>query len=228
MRARPPEEIMGGGEPLFSCLAFFNTYSLPFSLFNPAATRESQAPMRGDPALKKHEWDAYFLKIARAVGENSKCLSRQIGAILVRDKSIISTGYNGPPRGVPHCSQRYACDTHLIRHLRDVHGSREFDTTLCPRRLLGYASGEGLNFCIASHAEVNCINNAARQGICTRGSTMFLSCDILPCKNCLCEIINAGIEEVVVLEYQPYDQTSLFLIEHSGLRIRTYDLGEAA
>ncbi len=174
--------------------------------------------------MNNQRWDDYFLKIAQAVAENSKCLSRQIGAILVRDKSIISTGYNGPPRGVPHCSQRYYCDEHLIRHLPAVEEGRTLDTSVCPRRAMGYGSGEGLNFCIASHAEVNCINNAARQGIRTLGSTMYLSCTILPCKNCLCEIINAGIEEVVTVEYHPYDQTSLFLIEHSGLRIRTYAL----
>lgn len=174
--------------------------------------------------MSKQEWDVYFLRIARAVGENSKCLSRQIGAILVRDKSIISTGYNGPPRGVPHCSERYICDEHLMGHLRQVHGERVYQDGICPRRALGYGSGEGLQFCVASHAEVNCINNAARQGICSNGSCMYLSCEILPCKNCLCEIINAGIQEVVVVEYQPYDQTSLFLIKHSGLRIRTYNL----
>lgn len=170
-----------------------------------------------------NDWDEYFLKIARAVGENSKCLSRQIGAILVRDKSIISTGYNGPPRGVPHCSERYGCDKYLISELERISGkSGPVDTRICPRRQAGYGSGEGLDLCVASHAEVNCINNAARQGIQTNGSTMYLSCSILPCKNCLCEIINAGIREVVVVEYRPYDRTSLFLIEHSGLSIRTY------
>lgn len=170
-----------------------------------------------------NDWDEYFLKIARAVGENSKCLSRQIGAILVRDKSIISTGYNGPPRGVPHCSERYDCDKYLISELERISGkTAPVDTRICPRRQAGYGSGEGLDLCVASHAEVNCINNAARQGIQTNGSTMYLSCSILPCKNCLCEIINAGIREVVVVEYRPYDRTSLFLIEHSGLSIRTY------
>ena len=169
------------------------------------------------------DWDGYFLKIAKAVGENSKCLSRQIGAILVRDKSIISTGYNGPPRGVPHCSERYACDRFLISELERREGKDVlWNTRVCPRKQIGYTSGEGLELCVASHAEVNCINNAARQGIQTNGSTMYLSCSILPCKNCLCEIINAGIREVVVVEYRPYDRTSLFLIEHSGLSIRTY------
>lgn len=169
-------------------------------------------------------WDAYFLKIAAAVSENSKCLSRQIGAILVRDKSILSTGYNGPPRGVPHCNERYSCDPHLAATIEKMLGPMEPDVSTCPRKLLGYASGQGTHICIASHAEVNCINNAARNGVCTLGATLYLSCDILPCKNCLCEIINAGIGEVVVVEMQPYDRTSLYIIQHSGLKIRKYEL----
>lgn len=169
-------------------------------------------------------WDAYFLKIATSVAENSKCLSRRIGAILVRDKSVISTGYNGPPRGVPHCDERYSCDPYLAEIISGTAGLTKPDTPVCPRRLLGYASGEGTHLCIASHAEVNCINNAARNGVCTLGATLYLSCDILPCKNCLCEIINAGIVEVVVVEMQPYDRTSLYIIRHSGLKIRTYGL----
>jgi dCMP deaminase len=166
--------------------------------------------------------DSYYLRIAQAVASESKCLSRQIGAILVKDKSIISTGYNGPPRGVPHCDERYTCDAYLMESLEKINGPRVYDPKVCPRRAMGFQSGEGLHFCIASHAEVNCINNAARQGIATYGSSMYLSCEILPCKSCLCEIINAGIQEVVVVEYNPYDRTSLFLIQHSGLRIRTY------
>ena len=173
-------------------------------------------------------WDRYFYRIAREVASNSKCLSRQIGAILVRDKSIVSTGYNGPPRGVPHCSDRYSCDPHLMESLKKIRGAAQLDANVCPRRQLGYQSGQGLDLCIASHAEVNTINNAARQGIHTLGSTMYLSCSILPCKNCLCEIINAGIVEVVTLEYQPYDQTSLFIIQHGGIKVRTYQLDEPA
>ncbi len=169
------------------------------------------------------KWDQYFLRIAKEVASNSKCLSRQIGALLVRDKSILSTGYNGPPRGVPHCNERYASDKHLISLLeKNVGAIDQLDTGLCPRKHFGFGSGEGLNLCIASHAEVNTINNAARNGTCTLGATLYLSCDILPCKSCLCEIINAGISEVVVAEYHPYDQTSLYLLQHSGLKIRTY------
>lgn len=166
------------------------------------------------------DWDSYFLKIAMAVATNSKCLSRQIGAILVRDKSVVSTGYNGPPRGIPHCDERYARDEYLMKALAEK--GTGFDSSVCPRRSLGFSSGQGLQFCVASHAEVNCINNAARNGVSTKGTVMYLSCEILPCKSCLCEIINAGIVEVVVQEYQPYDRTSLFLIRESGLTVRTY------
>jgi dCMP deaminase len=114
-----------------------------------------------------------------------------------------------------------------MEHLEKVRGTSQLDPNVCPRRLLGYQSGQGLDLCIASHAEVNTINNAARHGIHTLGSTMYLSCSILPCKNCLCEIINAGIVEVVVLQYQPYDQTSLFLMLHGGIKLRTYELGDS-
>jgi dCMP deaminase len=110
--------------------------------------------------------------------------------------------------------------------LKKIQGTSQIDTHVCPRKVLGYQSGQGLDLCIASHAEVNTINNAARQGIHTLGSTMYLSCSILPCKNCLCEIINAGIVEVVVLQFQPYDQTSLFIIKHSGVKVRTYQFNE--
>lgn len=125
------------------------------------------------------KWDNYFMGIARAVGNNSKCLSRKIGAILVLDKSIISTGYNGPPRGIPHCA---------VRNLNNEE--------ICPRKLLRFKSGEGLHLCVAGHAERNCLINACRMGIAVNGSTLYCDCGI-PCKDCLIEIINAGIERIV-------------------------------
>ena len=58
-------------------------------------------------------WDQYFYDVCVVVSKNTKCFSRKIGAILVRDKSIVSTGYNGPPRGIPHCDERYSIDKAL-------------------------------------------------------------------------------------------------------------------
>ena len=144
-------------------------------------------------------WDKYFYSICEAVGKNSKCLSRQIGAILVMDKVVICTGYNGPPRGVPHC-----------------------EGSICPRRTAGYKSGEGLHLCPAAHAERNAIIQAARLGIMTKGSALYLNTQ-MPCKDCLIEIINAGINEVVCVDMKLYDEKSEFILKHSELSIRIFD-----
>jgi len=161
-------------------------------------------------------WDSYFLKMARTAGENSQCLSRKIGAIIVKDKSIISTGYNGPPRGVPTCDKRWGVDKMLDYSLpMDKNGQ-------CPRLVMGFKSGEGLEYCVATHAEVNAILNAARIGICVKDTTMYMTCSI-PCKNCLSAIINSGIKEIVVTSDEMYDKPSEYLIKQSTLLIRIYN-----
>jgi dCMP deaminase len=155
------------------------------------------------------KWDKYFMGIAKSVGNNSKCLSRSIGAVLVKDKAIIATGYNGPPRGVPHCYSR-----------------NENYERRCPRQVKGYKSGQGLELCIAGHAERNAILQAARMGISTKGATLVCHCGV-PCKDCAIEIINAGIVEVVYKtaggtgnygEY--YDELSKYLFENSDIILR--------
>ena len=176
------------------------------------------------------DWDEYFMSLASAVSRNSKCLSRKIGAVLIKDKSVIATGYNGPPRGCLHCEHRYFLDKGLIYEFgsRDIKISRE-GYFQCPRRLLGFKSGEGLAWCIAGHAEQNAINNAARMGVCTNGSMLYCNCGV-PCKNCLISIVNAGIEEVICLRHHStniigeyYDRVSEYIVRHSHLRIRKID-----
>ena len=143
-------------------------------------------------------WDNYFKNLAYTVASNSKCLSRHIGAILVQNNAIISTGYNGPPRGIPPCPG-----------------------PSCPRVMQGFRSAEGLHLCPATHAEANSIAQAAMNGITTKGATMYVTCGV-PCKNCLALIINAGIEEVVCTSLEWYDSLSPFIVEHSNLIIREY------
>jgi len=149
------------------------------------------------------KWDRYFYNIALIVAKQSECLSRRIGAILVRDKSIISTGYNGPPRKTAHCAELYGD---------------------CPRRLEGYKSGEGLHLCPAAHAEANCITNAARNGINVSGASMYMTCE-LPCKNCLALIINAGICEIVHIGGS-YDEISKRLLIESEILVRIFNFGD--
>lgn len=164
-------------------------------------------------------WDEYFLTVCNAVGENTKCLSRRIGAILVKDKSIISTGYNGPARGIPHCGlERYMRDPIVRDQLND----HENISDTCPRQLMGYKSGEGLDICIAGHAERNALINAARNGTITKDCTMYMNCNI-PCSPCLIDIINAGIKEIVVTELVYYDTMGKYILTHSNLTWRIYE-----
>jgi len=149
--------------------------------------------------MSTKQWDSYFFKICCSVSTKSPCLSRKIGAILVRDHSVISTGYNGPPRGVPHCENE------------------------CPRYLLGYASGTHMELCPAQHAEENCISNAARLGVSVLGSTLYMN-SILPCKNCFGTLINAGIVEIVVNKLKFYDKYTEFLANNSHIKLREFDL----
>lgn len=157
-----------------------------------------------------YKWDKYFMEIASVTASNSKCFSRQVGAVIVRDKSIVSVGYNGPPRNVPSCDNR------------NPNEEKE-----CPRKLNGFKSGEGLHMCIAGHAERNAIVNAARNGVSTIGCTLICNCGI-PCKDCLIEIINSGITEIVYIANSGYklggdiyyDDMSKYLVETSGILVR--------
>lgn len=173
-----------------------------------------------DPPIEG--WDRYFFNICSQVARNSKCLSRRIGAVLVKDKSIISTGYNGPPRGIPRCNLRWVLDEKFTNKYKDKIIKPLNAIPACPRHSLGAKSGELLDICVAGHAEENSILNAARMGICTKDSIMYMTCGI-PCFRCLIKIINAGISEIVVTGLKFYDDNSEFLINNSKIKVRLYD-----
>jgi dCMP deaminase len=169
------------------------------------------------------KWDKYFFDIASAVSRNSSCMSRQIGCLLVKDKTIICEGYNGPPRGVPHCGERYQIDEEMRNYLESKHANPDDPNNIkkCPRYVMGYKSGQGLQWCVAGHAERNALINAARMGIQTKGCTLYMDCGI-PCTPCLVEIINAGIEEIVVSGFSFYDVSARYLLNNSELSFRIY------
>lgn len=135
-----------------------------------------------------NRWDNHWYELCNLLATMSRCKSRQIGAVIVRDKCIVSTGYNGPPRGATHCGE------------------------VCPRREAGYKSGEGLHLCPSAHAEANAIVNAARLGVSTVGATMYMNC-LIPCKTCMGHIINSGINEVVCTTTRAYDSFHIPLID---------------
>jgi len=172
-------------------------------------------------------WDEYYLAICKSVAKNSKCLSRKIGAIIVKDKSIISTGYNGPPSGVPHCGKRHNIDKEFFNFINGKGGNPPFpkyevELTQCPRYYIGAKSGEMLHLCPAGHAERNAIVQAAKHGIAVNGCTIYMDCSI-PCAPCLIEIINSGIKKVVCVSTDYYDGLSKYIVENSDLIVRTYD-----
>jgi len=171
-----------------------------------------------------NKWDKYFLRICAEIAGNSKCLSREVGAILVRENRILCTGYNGPATGVPHCGERYENDPNLQKALDEL-GIKKYPeiVRLCPRRALGLKSGEGLDWCIAGHGERNVLITAAKFGVSTNGAKLYMTCGI-PCKDCLIEIINAGIEEIVVTDVKYYDLMSEWILRNSKLKYRLYDV----
>jgi dCMP deaminase len=141
------------------------------------------------------DWDTYFMNIAQNVSLRSNCLKRKVAAIIVKDKRIISTGYNGTPRGVKNCSD----------------GG-------CPRCASFAPSGTGLHDCLCSHAEENAIVQAAYHGVSIKDSTLY--CTFSPCLTCTKMILNSGINEVVYNANYPLGDVALRLIEEAGLQLR--------
>ena len=192
-------------------------------------------------------WDEYFYNMCKVVASNSKCLSRKIGALIVKDKTtVISTGSNGPPRGVQQCDKRwlnekrireYAIEKSVKHSGNDGISSFQYITKdspfykdnlegKCPRYVpeMGFKSGQGLEWCVAGHAERNAIVNAARLGVTALlGTSIYMTCGV-PCTPCMVEIINAGIQEIVCTSLDAhYDVSAQYLLDESNIKIRLYD-----
>lgn len=171
------------------------------------------------------KWDQYFLNLCREVGKNSKCHSRKIGSVLVKDNIIIATGYNGPARGIPECRERLFFDDKIQRELakRCITISSDIGE-VCPRQVLGYKSGEGLEWCNAVHSEKNCLLAAARLGTSTKGATMYIDAIVSPCTQCYSACVQAGIKEIVVVQNNIYDPSLEWCIQYTGLPIREFEI----
>ena len=179
------------------------------------------------------EWDQWYHELCMTVAKKAQCLSRKIGAVLVRDKTVVSTGYNGPPRGVKTCDERWLTDPDMRKAAGfqvDEYNFQKFMPKykadlegICPRYVpeMGFKSGEGLVWCVAGHAERNALINAAKNGISTEGTILYMDCGT-PCTPCLVEIINAGVKEIVITKEYYYDQSAEYLLKESGLKWRVY------
>jgi len=128
--------------------------------------------------VPRPSWPEYFMSIAKLVATRSTCLRRNVGAVLVRDKKILATGYNGAPTGIRHCEE-----------------------TGCLREKLNVKSGERHELCRGLHAEQNVIIQSAYYGVATKGTTLYSTHK--PCIICSKMLINAGVEKIFFAEGYP-------------------------
>lgn len=146
------------------------------------------------PSIHRPDWDEYFLKIAELVSSRSTCIRRHVGAVIVKEKRILATGYNGAPSGISHCA--------------DVG---------CIRETMKVPSGERHELCRGLHAEQNAIIQAAYHGVSIKGSVFYITCH--PCSVCAKMIINAGIGEIIIKDGYP-DKIAEDLLSEAGIKIR--------
>ena len=140
-------------------------------------------------------WDEYFMEMAKLAARRSTCLRRQVGAVIVQDKHVIATGYNGAPKGIPHCAEMGGC----YREQNNI------------------PSGERHELCRALHAEQNAICQAAKRGISIEGGTLY--CRMTPCRTCTMLIINCGIKRVVCQQRYHVAEESEAMLKMAGIEL---------
>ena len=143
------------------------------------------------------KWDKRFMELTELVGTWASCYRRKVGAIIVKDKRVLTTGYNGAPAGISSCVERGEC----------------------LREKMNIPSGTHAETCYAAHAEQNAIIQAARVGCSVEGCTLY--CTHQPCVICAKIIINSGISRVVFKDGYP-DEFSIRLFEEAGVKLEKY------
>lgn len=150
---------------------------------------------------KRPGWDEYFLNIAQVAALRGNCIKRKVAAVVVKDNRVITTGYNGTPRGIKNCNE----------------GG-------CPRCNELDESGKNLEECICVHAEENSIAQAAYHGVSIRGATLYTTYS--PCLRCTKLIINSCIAEVVYNQAYSIEDLPLKLLKEAGVKVRKVELPE--
>lgn len=165
---------------------------------NPTNLRKKKKVIEGKRQASsiRPSWDEYFMRIAELAATRSTCLRRQVGAVIVKGKKILTTGYNGAPSGLKHCL--------------DIG---------CLREKLKIPSGERHELCRATHAEQNAIVQAALFGVSIQDSTMYSTTQ--PCILCTKLIINAGIKRIVIRDSYP-DQMSKEMLKEAKVKMQIY------
>lgn len=147
--------------------------------------------------MNRPSWDEYFMEIAKLVASRSTCLRRQVGAVMVKDKNILATGYNGTPSGIRHCSE-----------------------VGCLRQQMNVPSGERHELCRGLHAEQNAIIQAAKHGVNIDGAVLY--CTHSPCIICSKMLINSGVKRIVCTDGYP-DPLAKAMLDEAGLIVETME-----
>jgi len=145
---------------------------------------------------RRPDWDEYFLEMAKLVASRSTCLRRKVGAVAVKDKRILATGYNGAPSGLAHCI--------------DIG---------CLRVKLNIPSGQRQELCRGIHAEQNVIIQAVLHNVDLNGAKLYVTNQ--PCVTCSKMLISCGIKEIVILEGYP-DSLALKMLKEAGIKIKRF------
>ncbi|KAB8198948.1 cytidine deaminase-like protein [Aspergillus parasiticus] len=149
-----------------------------------------------DEERLRPNWDQYFMQLASLAAQRSNCMKRRVGCVLVRERRVISTGYNGTPRHLRNCNEAG-----------------------CPRCNRGEGGGVGLSTCLCLHAEENALLEAGRERI-REGTILY--CDTCPCLTCTVKIAQVGISEVVYSQGYNMDQDSAAILKSAGVRLRQF------
>lgn len=146
--------------------------------------------------MKRPDWDQYFMEIAAVVSKRSTCLRRQVGALIVKNRQIVATGYNGSPVNMAHCEE-----------------------TGCLREQLQVPSGQNHELCRGIHAEQNAVVQAAYHGVSVQGGTLY--CTHQPCVVCTKILLNAGISRIVYANPYP-DKLAEAMLASSGIEVEVF------
>ena len=150
-----------------------------------------------NPDRLRPSWDSYFMALASLAAQRSNCMKRRVGCVVVRDKRVVSTGYNGTPRGLRNCGE----------------GG-------CGRCNEGQGSGHGLATCLCIHAEENALLEAGRERL--RDGAAVLYCDTCPCLTCSIKIVQVGVSEVVYGQGYSMDGDTAAVFREAGVKLRQF------
>lgn len=144
---------------------------------------------------KRPSWHEHWMKAAYNASEMATCPSRAVGCVLVKDKRLLATGFNGVPSGYPH-------------------------PTVCERKEQGFKTGERLDLCVCNHSEANALATAARHGIPVLGSTAYVT--VQPCQQCMGLLVNAGIRLIIYDREYP-NEKSITIAMHANIEVIQFE-----